>query len=147
MRITQGQSLTPECINYSLFTNTLTFYSSTLPHGTNFVFHCSWSSWTGPWTWIRAGVQIYIIARRAYCVGTSLISLFVRRPSCPSSVVPLSFGPGFCKDACQELDSRSKPGPFGTFCETSSGLQQAEIGKLLNGTWLIYDNICHWRKS
>ena len=25
----------------------------------------------------------------------------------------------FAKDACQELDSRSKPGPFGTFCKTS----------------------------
>ena len=43
-------------------------------------------------------ISLSLIARRAYCVGTSLISVFVRRR--PSSVclsVTLSSGPGFCK--------------------------------------------------
>ena len=50
------------------------------------------------------------------------LSNFVVRPS--SSVVPSRLSHSvldrdFAKDACQELDSRSKPGPFGTFCKTS----------------------------
>ena len=76
----------------------------------------------------RKNVQIFfcsnffwarIFARRAYCVGTSLISLFVRRPSCPVRLSHSVLDRDFAKDACQELDSRSKPSPFGTFCKTS----------------------------
>ena len=52
---------------------------------------------------------IEIIARRAYCVGTSLISLFVRRrPS--SRPVTLSSGPGFCKRCMPGARFASKTG-------------------------------------
>ena len=51
------------------------------------------------------------------------LSKFVVRPSSVlSSSRPSSHSDldrDFAKDACQELDSRSKPGPFGTFCKTS----------------------------
>ena len=50
------------------------------------------------------------------------LSKFVVRPSSvvrPSRLSHSVLDRDFAKDACQELDSRSKPGPFGTFCKTS----------------------------
>ena len=70
------------------------------------------------WSQTATRTSNIIIARRAYCVGTSLISLFVRRLSVcrPSHSV---LDRDFAKDTCQDLPSRSKPDPFGTFCKTS----------------------------
>ena len=66
-----------------------------------------------------------LVARRAYCVGTPLIFLFVRRLSSvrPSHSV---LDRDSAKHACLELNPRSKPGPFATFCKTWYLRRQSE---------------------
>jgi hypothetical protein len=76
------------------------------------------------WSQTATRTSNIIIARRAYCVGTSLISLFVRRLSvCRLSSVTLSSGPGFCK--------RCMPGPPFAF-KTGS-------------VWDILQNLTLWK--
>ena len=78
--------------------------------------------------WARSSNHILgeFIARRAYCVGTPLIFLFVRRLSvCPSvrPSVTLSSGPGFCETCMPGTQSAFKTG---SVCDVLQNMRAAK---------------------